>query len=81
MKKITIHAPIWKTRSIGIARYKITDNLIVTIDYKTKDGNLLYPEKYAISKERALTYPTQTIRDNLILHIIPIDDMEVIREE
>lgn len=77
MREITIHSPIWKSRSIGIAAEKITDDLSITIDYKKKDGEMLYPEKYFISRERAIKYPTQTIRNSIVLHIIPINELDL----
>jgi hypothetical protein len=77
---IEIKAPIWKSRSIGIADYKIRcgDNL-VRITYRDKGGNLLYPNTYNISGDRARTYPIQTIREGVDLRIIPIADLEMVQ--
>ena len=42
---VKIKFPIWKTRSVGVAAYKIRDNreLEVEITYKDKSGERLYP--------------------------------------
>lgn len=46
--RYTIHKPVWKTESIGIATKRLVDGAImeVDIDYKDASGNLLYPYKY-----------------------------------
>jgi hypothetical protein len=75
MKTIKIHSPIWKTRSIGIAEYKLIDPIVIEIDYKTKTGERLYPGKYTITREKALSYPVQLIGGQMRLRIIPIDDL------
>lgn len=74
--KIEIKVPIWGKRAIGIANYKITEDLEVTISYKDVDGNLVYPGIYRMSKDKALSYPTQTIKQGIVLHIIPIRDFD-----
>jgi len=76
LKTIKIHSPIWKTRSIGIATYKLCEGMIIEIDYKTKEGKRLYPGKYTISLDKALSYPIQTLSSGMRLKIIPIDDLE-----
>lgn len=77
--KIVIHSPIWKTRSIGIADYKITENMVIEIDYVNKDGQRLYPGKYYLSKCSALKYPTQIVK-GVKLRMIPIEDLMKISE-
>ena len=75
MKKYTIKEPIWKTRSIGIADYRLTDDLLINISYKDKEGNILYPGEFLVKKDIAKTYPIQKLNDSLNLHIIPINDL------
>ena len=74
---IHIMSPIWKTMSVGIAESKINPRypLYVKIDYKDKYGNELYPDTLVMKGEKALTYPTQNIRGN-VLRIIPIKDFD-----
>jgi hypothetical protein len=81
MKEITIHSPIWKSRSVGIAEYQITEDLCIEIDYRKKDGTWLYPKRFTIEKERALTYPTQIVRGGVVLRIIPISDLKEITDK
>ena len=79
MKKYTIKEPIWATKSVGIADYRLTDDLLVDISYKDKSGNVLYPGEFLVKKDIAKKYPIQIIKSvptgNLKLHIIPIDDL------
>jgi hypothetical protein len=59
---------------VGIAEYKINNNLVVEIEYKDKRGDKMFPNPFFISKQQALRYPTQTVK-NTVLRIIPIADM------
>jgi len=79
MESIKIKAPIWKKpRSVGIASYKITGNLKIEILYKDKSGEKLYPNPFYITKEKALSYPTQYLsKHDLTLYIIPIKDLDL----
>lgn len=76
MKRLTIHTPIWKTRSVGIASYRATDDIQLKIDYRTKNGKLLYPDTYIIKKEEIIKYPTKMCKGTL-LYIIPIDELKI----
>ena len=79
MKKYTIKEPIWATKSVGIADYRLTDDLLVDISYKDKAGNVLFPGEFLVKKDVAKTYPIQELRTSpvgsLKLHIIPINDL------
>ena len=75
MKEYVIKEPIWSTRSVGIADYRLKDDLLVDISYKDKSGSLLFPGEFLIKKDIAKTYPIQKLRGNLILYIIPIADL------
>lgn len=74
---IHIKVPIWGTKSIGVAKYKITKDLEVKIDYKDTYGNKVYPETYLMKRDKALSYPTQTVGKGVVLKIIPIEDFEI----
>ena len=78
--KISIKAPIWKTRSVGIAEDKIADITDVEIEYVTKDGKKLYPFIYRITRELALKYPIQDVKGHR-LHLVPIADLKAIAPE
>ena len=77
MRKIKIEYPIWKTRSIGIAEYKITDDLLIEILYRDKSGQRLYPHKYRLLRSKALCYPKQVVKNGVILRIVPISELEI----
>jgi len=78
MKKLEIRQPIWKyPRSIGIAGYRIIDDLEIEISYRNKEGEQLFPFRYFITKEKARSYPTQMVKGTL-LYIIPICDLQIL---
>ena len=70
--KIEIKAPIWSTRSVGIATYKIGTHNEVHISTKQ------YPQPLYISGEKARTFPIEPVKNNpkIKLYIIPIDELE-----
>ncbi len=70
-----IKAPIWKTRSVGINQALIDEDNMIEILYKNVDGERLYPDTYCISKEEALSYPTQVV-SGVSLSIIPIANLK-----
>ena len=72
---IYIIEPIWKNRSVGIAREKIIDDIEVEILYKDKYGNRTFPGVYRMDREKALSYPTQIVKGKT-LKIIPIKDFK-----
>lgn len=74
---VYIKSPIWKTRSVGVNKSYILDDLAIQILYQDEAGNRIYPHVYRISREKALSYPTQRINDKVLLHIIPIADLEI----
>lgn len=74
--RIEIETPIWATRSVGIAKDKITEEIEVEILYKDRHGKRCYPHTYIMSKARALGFPSQTIRGRE-LKIIPIAEFKV----
>ncbi len=74
---IKIKAPIWKTRSIGIADYKLCSGVNeIRIEYRDKSGDRIYPYDYVITGTRARTYPIQNVK-GVVLRIIPIADLEM----
>ena len=77
MKTVCIHKPIWSSRSIGVAEYRLEKDVKVEIDYETADGIRMFPHKYLLPREKAMTYPTQVVRGGTVLRIIPIADLEI----
>lgn len=81
MKKITIIEPIWKTNSVGlnIKGLDLQEEVLVEIAYKTKEGKKVFPEIYTMLVDKIITYPTQIVRHNVELHIVPISDLTIIK--
>lgn len=79
MKTLKIHSPIWSTMSIGIAHFRVSDDLKIEILWKDKYGNRKFPNFYFMKKEKIMTYPTKIIHNGIKLFIIPIKDLEVIK--
>ena len=79
MREIHIQSPIWKSRSVGVADYKITDDILVYIDYINRSGEKLFPGMYFMEKNKAQHYPIQVVK-NVELRIIPIKDFEFVEE-
>ena len=77
--KLKIREPIWITKSIGIASKRAFADLEIEITYKDKAGNRVYPATYKITKEKIITYPCRYIGKNRI-HIVPIKDLTIIKE-
>jgi len=81
MREYRISEPIWSDRSIGIADYRLNDDLLVSITYKDKHGNRVWPDKYLITKDFARQYPINAdMVKGTNLHIIPIKDLPVARK-
>ena len=74
--KVYIRQPIWKNKSVGIAERKLADKTTIEILYRDRSGNKVFPEIYSITKEKAMTYPTQ-VRKGTVLRIIPISDLDI----
>jgi len=73
---ITIHEPIWATKSVGIAAQKVRDVTYIEIDYRDTEGKLVYPNLYRIEGEKLRKYPMEN-RSGINLFIVPIRDLEV----
>ena len=81
MINVYIKAPIWKTKSIGVNKRIIKDDLLIEITYLQADGSRLYPHTYYMRKDIALRYPTQKVAGGMTLHIIPIYDLVVLTRD
>ena len=77
MNKYTIAKPIWdggtKQRAIGIAEFRLP--CLVNISYEDKHGNLIYPNKYIVTKEKARKYPIKVLGP-VKVRIIPISELD-----
>lgn len=77
-KYFKIRTPIWKTRSVGLAIHKLADMNYVDILYKDKSGQRVYPNRYKISKDRVLTYPSQFV--GVDVKVIPITELDIVEK-
>ena len=76
-KRLTIHTPIWKTKSIGIAEYRLNTDIILDISYKNSKGDKMFPGFFYVDKEEAKSYPLQRV-GSTNLRIIPIKNLKEI---
>lgn len=76
MNKFTVHTPIWNTMSIGIDGNRLTDDLLIEIDYKLANGNRMYNDIFIVKKDSWRKYPIQQIRGHNLV-IIPIRELKV----
>lgn len=78
---ILIREPIWGTRSIGVAEYKIRDKNYIKIDVKDQSGNKVYPGVYMATREQLMAgevkWVGQTPR-RVKLRVIPISQLTVV---
>lgn len=83
MISVYIKYPIWNTRSIGINKKIITDDLRIEILYEVEEnGNKkrLYPYVYYMRKDVALKHPIQEV-NGVKLCIIPIGELIALNSE
>ena len=79
MKTFKIKSPIWSSMSIGIAHFRVSDDLKIEILWKDKYGNRKFPDTYFMKKEKIITYPTKIIHNRIKLYIIPIKNLEILK--
>ena len=75
-KEINIREPIWKSRSVGLNVSDCNPETVVeiTIDYKNKEGKLLWPKPFEMLARDIFGYPTQHVR-GVTVHIVPINKL------
>jgi len=82
--KYNIKEPVWRNGgAVGIAahRIKVDTMMDVTVSYKDKQGNFVFPHTYRMATRKMRKYPTKKIARGIVLHIIPIRDFEVVGNE
>jgi hypothetical protein len=82
---IEILTPIWGggNRKVGVARHKIGTHNEIHILVKNKEGLRIYPNPYYASGEQLRNAPSHALKNypNIILHELPIDDLEFLERE
>jgi len=75
--RVKIKVPIWSREAVGIANFRIVDDIEVEVLYRDKHGNRRYPSVYFMQQHRALSYPTEHFAGH-DMKIIPIADFSII---
>ena len=52
MNKYEIKEPVWKDNSIGIAEFRLKNDLLVDIIYKNKNDERVFPNTYIIKNSK-----------------------------
>lgn len=77
---IPISTPLWNggRRMVGINRNKVGTHNEIQILAENKDGLRIYPNSFYASKEQILNAPSKPLKNypNVILHHVPIDELE-----
>jgi hypothetical protein len=83
VKEIIIRTPIWKTNSIGINVYDLTDDdqVKVSISHVKANGELYHPYSHIIQVGKIKEYPVGYVISNNPLYDIPIADLSKISLE
>lgn len=63
-------------RSVGLAEDKLDLINTIKIVYRDYKGKLIYPDTYFIARQKALQYPTMTVKGGVVLRVIPIAELE-----
>lgn len=78
MQHFEIKEPIWATRSVGLAEYRISNHNKVDIMYKSKGGERLYPNPLYISGEDARVFKLKKY-GLLEVREVPINSMSILK--
>jgi len=76
INKYEIKEPIWKDKSIGIADFRLKNDLQVDIIYKNKTNERVFPNTYIIKNPNLTNREYQIISGNKIYKFL-ISELEV----
>jgi hypothetical protein len=78
-----IKTPIWGGRKVGLASHKVGMHNEIRIEQTNKEGELIYPQPLYISGENVQKYQATPLKKypSVKLHIIPIEELEVLERE
>jgi hypothetical protein len=76
INKYEIKEPIWKDKSIGIADFRLKNDLQVDIIYKNKTNERVFPDTYIIKNPNLINREYQIIFGNKIYKFL-ISELEV----
>ena len=79
VNKYEIKEPVWKDNSIGIAEFRLNNNLLVDIIYKNKNNERVFPNTYIIKNPNLTNRSYQNIYGKKIYKFL-INELEVYDE-
>lgn len=77
--KFSIKFPRWIDKTVGLAEYRLKDSNEVEILYEDVNGVRLFPHKYTITKNKAMSFPTQIVGEEykVKVRLIPISELTI----
>jgi len=79
MNKYEIKEPVWKDNSIGIAEFRLKNDLLVDIIYKNKSNERVFPSTYIIKNPNLINRSYQLIHGKKIYKFL-INELETYGE-
>ena len=80
INKYEIREPVWKDNSIGIADFRLKNDLRVDITYKNKNNERIFPDTYIIKNPNLINRDYQIIHGKKIYKFL-INELEVYIEK
>jgi len=79
MNRYEIKEPVWKDNSIGIAEFRLKNDLLVDIIYKNKSNERVFPNTYIIKNANLTNRSYQNMYGKKIYKFL-ISELEVYDE-
>ena len=76
MNSYEIREPIWKDNSIGIAEFRLLNDLLVNISYKNKNNEKVFPNTYIIKNPNLTNREYQIINGKKIYKFL-IEELNI----
>ena len=80
INKYEIREPVWKDNSIGIADFRLKNDLRVDITYKNKNNERIFPDTYIIKNPNLINRDYQIIHGKKIYKFL-INELEIYTEK
>ena len=78
INRYEIREPVWNDNSIGIADFRLKNDLQVDITYKNKNNERIFPDTYIIKNPNLINRDCQIIHGRKIYKFL-ISELEVYR--
>ena len=75
MNRYEIKEPVWKDNSIGIAEFRLKNDLLIDITYKNKNNERVFPNTYIIKNVDLTNRSYQNIHGKKIYKFL-INELE-----